>query len=97
MSGQFHVACSRRAVIEQTFGAPAGLDAVRGENLFPLEPVSSAIHPVASSLHQLSFPTKSIADIAIPCASIAMLLFFYVVTSGLGHITTWWLACRVSG
>jgi hypothetical protein len=26
-----------------------------------------------------------------------MLLFFYVVTSGLGHTTTWRLACRVSG
>jgi hypothetical protein len=67
--------------------ARAGIDAVRKENLFHLEHISSAIHPVASSLHQQTFLTKSIADIAIPCASIAMLLFFYVVTSGLGHTT----------
>ena len=39
-------------------GAPAGLDAVRRETLFRLDPISSAIHPVASSMHQLSYPMR---------------------------------------
>jgi hypothetical protein len=67
------------------------------EKIFHLELISLAIHLVASLLYQLNFLTKSIADIAIQCASIAMLLFFYVVTSGLGHTTSWRLACRLSG